>query len=189
MADNLAEKGGVSKNTGFYKSEGEEMPSAGAITKTIRLSPTDREMVEGLMNSEGLTWSGAIHKLITEGGTPKSGYQKTRENKKPGKGTPYGKDSTSVMAENQGKIYHQDLMDRAVERDIGEMCKLSGISTHDFYRGICELFTDGQIGIDAGRVRSFGEYDLRDFESVCYRLHQRPKEMLEKLTRSLERSV
>lgn len=145
------------------------MPSVGAITKTIRLNPEDREKVESLMMGENLSWSGAIHKLISGGSTVG--------------GTPQRKDC------KPNQEHRQDLMDRAVERDIGEMCKLSGISTHDFYRGVCEYFTEGQIVIHEGKVKCLGEYDLRDFESVCYRLHTKPKEMLEKLTRSLERNV
>lgn len=141
-------------------------PTSDRKTKTliIRINDETRESLESKASEEGKTLSDYARDILIGGKQKNNVIQKNTE-------------------------FRQDLMDRAVERDIGEMCKLSGISTHDFYRGICELFTDGQIGIDEGRVRSFGEYDLRDFESVCYRLHQRPKEMLEKLTRSLERSV
>lgn len=170
------------------------MPSVGAITKTIRLNAEDREYIESLMLGENLTWSGAIHKVISERGTPQNGYQKNRGNKKEGQGTPQGLNYKSWGARNQedlgeGTPHRQDLMDRAVERDIGSMCKASGISTHDFYRGVCELFNEGQIGIEEGKVKSYGEYDMKDFEMVCYKLRERPDKMLEKLTRSLERNV
>ena len=46
------------------------MPSRDSITKTIRLSGEDRELIEGMMEKEGITWSGAIHKLIEGRGTP-----------------------------------------------------------------------------------------------------------------------
>lgn len=38
------------------------MPTAGSITKTIRINPRDLEIIESLMK-DGTTWSGAIHKL------------------------------------------------------------------------------------------------------------------------------
>lgn len=201
------------------------MPSVGAITKTIRLNAEDREYIESLMLGENLTWSGAIHKVISERGTPQNGSQKNRGNKKEGQGTPYdeirdleirdlryrlqelrtrckGEKATELFDSKlyshiqiepilggEGTPHRQDLMDRAVERDIGNMCKASGISTHDFYRGVCELFNEGQIGIEEGKVKSYGEYDMKDFEMVCYKLRERPEKMLEKLTRSLERNV
>lgn len=152
------------------------MPSVGAITKTIRLNREDRAIVEELMLGENLSWSGAIHKLING------------ENKKSiVGGTPQGKDCKPRGKENQGN--RQDLMDRAVERDIGEMCKASGITTHDFYRSVCELFNEGQLGVEGEKVKCVGKYNMGDFENVCYKLHTKPEEMLEKLTRSLERNV
>ena len=42
------------------------MPSPGSITKTIRLSPQDREYIEGIMRENGVTWSGAVHYLVNE---------------------------------------------------------------------------------------------------------------------------
>lgn len=152
------------------------MPSVGAITKTIRLNAEDREYIESLMGEESLTWSGAIHKVISERGTPQGKDYTVGGSKKQG-------------GNGEGTPHRQDLMDRAVERDIGSMCRASNISTHDFYRGVCELFNEGQIGIEEGKVKSYGEYDLRDFEMVCYKLRERPDKMLEKLTRSLERNV
>lgn len=150
------------------------MPSAGSITKTIRFSPEDREKVESLMESENLTWGGAIHKLISGQGTPQNGYQKTRENTK------------SVY---QGTPRRQDLMDKAVEDDINQMCRLTGISTHDFYRGVSELWSAGKLEIEGEKVRSNGEYDVKHFEEACYRAHIGPQEAIDKLTRSLERNV
>lgn len=38
------------------------MPTLGSITKTVRLNPSDLEVIEELMK-DGTSWSGAIHKL------------------------------------------------------------------------------------------------------------------------------
>lgn len=38
------------------------MPTIGSVTKTIRISPEDLGVIEGLME-DGATWSGAVHKL------------------------------------------------------------------------------------------------------------------------------
>ena len=147
------------------------MPSLGAITKTIRLSPEDREIVEEIMRSEDLTWSGAIHKLISEKGTPQNVSQK------------------NTKIENEGTPHRQDLMDRAVEREIGSMCRLSGISTHDFYRGVCELWESGKLEVEGDKVKSLGKYNVKKFEEVCYRAHVLPQKMIDKLTESLEKNV
>ena len=39
------------------------MPTIGSITKTIRINPSDLEIIEKIM-ADGTSWSGAIHKLI-----------------------------------------------------------------------------------------------------------------------------
>lgn len=47
------------------------MPSIGSITKTIRINAEDLAVIEELMAREGLSWSGAIHKIISDrAGTP-----------------------------------------------------------------------------------------------------------------------
>lgn len=195
------------------------MPSAGSITKTIRFSPEDREKVESLIESENLTWGGAIHKLISGQGTPQNGYQKTRGNTKSVyQGTPHDeiRDLRNRLQElrarckgekaeelfdsklysgiqietiDEGTPRRQDLMDKAVEDDINQMCRLSGISTHDFYRGVSELWSAGKLEIEGEKVKSNGEYDVKHFEEVCYRAHIGPQEAIDKLTRSLERNV
>lgn len=41
------------------------MPSIGSITKTVRFYAEDLEQIEGLV-AEGMTFSGAVHRLISE---------------------------------------------------------------------------------------------------------------------------
>lgn len=46
------------------------MPTIGSITKTIRISPGDLGVIEGIMK-DGTSWSGAVHKLCQNyTGTP-----------------------------------------------------------------------------------------------------------------------
>lgn len=150
------------------------MPSIGSITKTIRFSLEDRERIERLIEEEGISWSRAVHKLMNEG-TPEKGYQKTRQNTKSAdKGTPQEKPQ-----------YRQDLMDRAVEKDIDKMCELSGISTHDFYRGICDMFNDGKIYCEGDKVKSKGEWKLDEFIEVCHEVNVYPQEMIDKIVKGL----
>ena len=132
-----------------------EMPSVGSITKTIRLSPIDREYIESLMSERGLTWSGAVHYVIS-GGT-----------------------------RSEEEIV-QSLMDRAVYRDIKKKCKANGISTHDFYRGILELWEKGKIEIVDGKVRSNGEWRTKEFETACYKIGKLPQEVIDAVTRGLK---
>lgn len=133
------------------------MPSLGSITKTIRLSAEDKEKVEGMMKDGGLTWSGAVHRLICEFD----------------RGTPT-------------EFKRQDLMDKAVERELRQMCRLSGISTHDFFRGVSELWERGKIEIDREKVKCNGELDVKRFMYVCYKHKMKPQEMIDKLAERID---
>lgn len=131
------------------------MPSVGSITKTIRLSPIDREYIESLMLERGLTWSGAVHYVIS-GGT-----------------------------RSEEEIV-QSLMDKAVYRGIKKKCKAEGISTHDFFRGVLELWEKGKIEIVDGKVRSNGEWRMKEFETACYKIGKLPQEVIDAVTRGLK---
>lgn len=143
------------------------MPSVGSITKTIRINAEDKGYMERLMEENGLTWSGVVHYLVATSGTPSKKEDKS-------KGTP---------------IERQDLMDKAVEKDLVDMCRLSGISTHDFFRGVCELWNDGEIGIDGEKVRSLGHYNIERFVELCHIMNIKPQETIDKITRSMEKGV
>lgn len=154
------------------------MPSQGAITKTIRINREDRAYLEEEMAESGLTWSGVIHKLISERGTPpkKKGEEK---------GTPQ-KQSNVLQSKNEGTPLREDLMDIAVERDLKQMCKLSQISTHDFFRGINDIWERGQLEIEGHKVRSTGIYDVSKLEEECYKRGIKPQSMIDKVVRSLQ---
>lgn len=148
------------------------MPSIGAITKTIRVNREDRAYLERIMTENNLSWSGAIHYLIGL--------------KNENKGVPLREKTYTggVPQENM-----PDLMDIAVEKDLAKMCELCGISTHDFFRDVDELFNDGKLEIENGKVKSRGEYNLRYFLETCHKANVRPQEMIDKFTRSLEKGV
>lgn len=80
----------------------------------------------------------------------------------------------------------QDIMDRAVEREIKAKCKENNISTHDFYRGVLKLWKDGKLGIEGWKVRSLGNYKMERFVELCYILGTTPQKVIDKITKDLE---
>lgn len=89
------------------------------------------------------------------------------------------------IADSEKECGRQDLMDRAVERDIIKECKRSGISTHDFFRGIEELWKKGKIEIDGYRVKSVGEWDMKEFEICCWKNKKSPQKVIDMITEKL----
>lgn len=94
-----------------------------------------------------------------------------------------------VLNDGNNVPQNTDLMDKAVEKDLVDMCRLSGISTHDFFRGVCELWNDGEIGIDGEKVRSLGHYNIERFVELCHIMNIKPQETIDKITRSMEKGV
>lgn len=78
-----------------------------------------------------------------------------------------------------------ELMDRAVEKDLVRLCRANGITTHDFFRGVMELFTKHKIKVDMQGLRTVGDVDTEKFEETCYKNKLRPQEVLDKLTRRM----
>ncbi len=65
-----------------------DMPTAGSITKTIRINPRDLEIIEEIMK-DGTTWSGAIHRLCE--GVPQIKVERPEyEHRLRQNGAPYG---------------------------------------------------------------------------------------------------
>lgn len=81
--------------------------------------------------------------------------------------------------------YREDLMDRAVQREIKSMCKGSGISEHDFYRGVMELWDSGKIYVEYGEVKCKGQWDMEEFEEACHRVNVYPQTMIDKIVKGL----
>lgn len=142
------------------------MPSQGSITKTIRLNAEDKEIIERIMEEEGVSWSGAIHKVIAEGVPRRKGVRE-REC------TPE-KDVPQIMSEE-------------TRADLEQMCRVSGLTLGRFMEYIRVLFNDGKIYVDGLTVKTRGDYDLRYLVDVCHRLNIDPQEMINKLANSLVR--
>lgn len=140
------------------------MPSRDSITKTIRLNAKDRAVVEEIIEKEGCSWSGAIHKIISEGRPIKSIPKITSV-----------KDSDRLP------------MSEETYRDIENMCRLSGLTFANFMNYIQRLFNDGYIYIEGVAVKTKGDYDLSYLLDACHRANVDPQEMINKLANSLVR--
>lgn len=134
------------------------MPSKGSITKTIRFNVEDREYIERVMEEEEVTWSGAIHKLIED------------------RGTPHKEDKGNSLKDN---------MEDTEYKDLENMCQVSRLSIKEFMGRVVELFNLGNIYIDGTEVKTKGEYDTRELEDMCHRINADPQDMIDRLTRSL----
>lgn len=154
------------------------MPSKDSITKTIRINASDTAEIERLMGEKNLTWSGAIHYLIGQRGTP----QKSEKTKR---GTPQLTDDELLeMAKSRGltgvhpKIeegvhpsdngVHPEYMSDHAREDIEKMCHLCGISTKLFFDEVDRLFNEGKLEVDCMKLKSNGEYNLNDLENACH---------------------
>lgn len=81
----------------------------------------------------------------------------------------------------------QSVMDKAVYRDIKRMCELNGYSTHDFYRGVCEMFNEGILYIDEKRLKCKGEWRMEEFVEKCHSINKYPQDVIDMVTRGLRR--
>lgn len=79
----------------------------------------------------------------------------------------------------------QNIMDKAVYKDINDMCRSCQISTHDFYRGVCDLWNSGKLFIEDGKVKSKGEWDLDMFVERCHFINEYPQDVIDKVTKGL----
>lgn len=79
-----------------------------------------------------------------------------------------------------------ELMDKAVERGIVKLCRANGISTHDLFRGILELWEKGKIAIEDGKVKSLGEWKMKEFEMLCYKGKKTPQEVIDAFVNGLK---
>jgi hypothetical protein len=53
------------------------MPTIGSITKTVRINAEDLAVIEKIMAKEMVSWSGAIHYLVGNRGTPSEKNKKS----------------------------------------------------------------------------------------------------------------
>lgn len=141
------------------------MPSKDSVVKTARMNRETWEEIERVMDAEGVTFSGAIKKLVDERVHPKK-PEKGRE------GIPQGNGLDMVEEEYQ---------------DLVKMCEVSGIGLGKFMGMVYQLFRDGEIYIDGRIVKAKGKYDIRELEDICHRVNADPQDMINRLTKSLLR--
>jgi hypothetical protein len=79
-----------------------------------------------------------------------------------------------------------ELMDKAVEKGLVQRCRANRISTHDFFRGIMEMWERGKIEIEGGRVKGVGEWRMKEFETVCYKRGKYPQEVIDMVVAGLK---
>ena len=184
------------------------MPSRDSITKTIRLNADDTAVLEGLMAERDLSWSGAIHYLIEQWGTPLKPKNEARVHPKNAilvpEGTPQEVVEKIKEALKNGAVQgvhpniengvhptdkgvHPDFISDESREDIEKMCHLCGISTKLFFDEVDRLFNEGKLEVDAMKLKSNGEYDLKELENVCHLMNISVKDVIKKTVASLAR--
>lgn len=144
------------------------MPTVGSITKTMRISPEDLGVIEGIMRDERVSWSGALHYLVEKAGTPK------KENC--AEGTPQNfKNRDSATAKlNQNPLLNLSM---ALGMEYGRFCK-----------EIEGLIDNGGIMKEGSRlVAKENGVDLTDFFEVCHETGIDPQKAVNTMTNSLRK--
>lgn len=78
-------------------------------------------------------------------------------------------------------------MSSSTQRELEDMCRISGIETSYFMERVKDLFKDGRIYIEGLRVNCRGEYDLRTLENLCHRGNIDVQDMIDKIVKSMLR--
>ncbi len=133
------------------------MPTIGSITKTVRINAEDLAVIEEIMAIEKVTWSGAIHFLANNRGTP------SEKNKK------------------SGLTPNKDL------EEIGSMAKFFGITTEALLRAVCDGLMDGALTVEGGKVVGTPDESLTRFKEACHDMGIDPEKALEKATLGVKR--
>lgn len=90
-----------------------------------------------------------------------------------------------IISGYKENLTRQDIMDRAVERDIKMECRKKGISTHDLFRGVSELFRKGRIYEEKGRIKLKGELDTERIEENSWKRGINPQELIDQIADKL----
>lgn len=136
------------------------MPTIGSITKTVRINPNDLEVIEGIMKSEGVTWSGAVHTLAEN-------YQKS--------GTPTKEDESECNP--QGKP--EDI------ENIRQMGSFFGFDVEGMIHLLSEGLEGGYITVKEGKIAGEIDLDLEDFYDVCHDKGIEPQKAIDKMVSML----
>lgn len=126
------------------------MPTNGSITKTVRINPSDLAVLEEIMQ-DGISWSGAVHKVISEYRSPKKSV-----------GTPLPD------------------VPESVHRDNAAMAKFSLMTYSELIIALNEGLNDGSLAIENGKIVGRGGLDLSEFYDVCHEKNIEPEEAIKK---------
>lgn len=133
------------------------MPTIGSITKTVRINAEDLAVIERIMADEKVSWSGAIHFLVGNRGTPSKKSQKSEASP------------------------NNDL------KEVESMANFFGLTLNEMLSKICEGLTDGTLTIENGRIVGVPEVDLENFKEACHEKGIDLQKALDKATQSIRR--
>ena len=136
------------------------MPTNGSITKTVRINPSDLAVIEEIMQ-DSISWSGAVHKVISE-------YQSPKKGEKP-VGTPL-----------------PDVPD-SVHRDNAAMAAFSLMTYSELIIALNKGLNDGSLAIENGKIVGRGELDLSEFYDVCHEKNIEPEEAMKRCVAMLRK--
>ena len=137
------------------------MPTNGSITKTVRINPSDLAVLEEIMQ-DGLSWSGAVHKVISEYGSPKKGEKSV--------GTPLSD------------------VPESVHRDNAAMALFGQMTYSEMIVLLNTELNDGRLRIESGEIVGQNSLDLNEFYDVCHEKNIRPEDAIKKCIAMLWRS-
>jgi hypothetical protein len=135
------------------------MPTIGSITKTVRINAEDLAVIEKIMADEKVSWSGAIHFLVGNMGTPSKKIQKSEASP--------NRDLTEVES----------------------MANFFGFSLDEFLKMVCEGLTEGVLTIEKGKIVGIPDLDLENFKEACHEMGADPQKVLDKATQGVRRGT
>lgn len=138
------------------------MPTIGSITKTVRINPNDLEVIEGIMKSEGVTWSGAVHTLAEN-------YQKSENSE----GTPTKEDGCKPLGKPE------DI------ENIRQMGGFFGFDVEGMIHLLSEGLEGGYITVKEGKLAGEIDLNLEDFYDVCHDKGIEPQKAIDKMVSML----
>ncbi len=131
------------------------MPTIGSITKTVRINAEDLAIIEKIMTDEKVSWSGAIHFLVGNRGTPSKKSQKSEASP------------------------NNDL------KEVESMAKFFGMDVGDLLKGVCAGLMDGNLTVENGKVVGVPEIDLDNLKEACHERGIGMQEAIDKTVKNL----
>lgn len=135
------------------------MPTIGSITKTVRINAEDLAVIEKIMADEKVSWSGAIHFLVGNRGTPSKKSQKSEASP------------------------NNDL------KEVESMANFFGLTLNEMLSKICEGLTDGTLTIENGKIVGTPDLELENFKEACHDMGVEPQKILDKAAQGVRRGT